>query len=354
MGNDQGFADAVIVAAGSSRRMDGIDKLGQDLGGRTVLQRSVDAMAGGRSVRGLLLVVAGDRVKAVSAEPWVRERGARVVAGGERRQDSVAAGVRAATAPVVLVHDGARPLASSALVDAVADAARLHGAAIPVIPVPDTLKRVDGGQVTDGASRDGLYAAQTPQGARREVLLAALDSLAAGTEAYTDEAQLLSRYGVAVASVPGEASNLKLTVPADLEMARSLVNGMAGGASRPYRVGLGTDVHPFGPELGLRLGGIEIPDAPRLYGHSDGDVVLHALCDALLGAAGLPDLGRAFPASDATTRGVDSRKLLSAVVAQVAEAGWRAAVGRRHRPRRSPEARWPAPGRHGRCRSGNC
>jgi 2-C-methyl-D-erythritol 4-phosphate cytidylyltransferase / 2-C-methyl-D-erythritol 2,4-cyclodiphosphate synthase len=324
MSTEERFADAVVVAAGSSRRMDGIDKLGQDLGGRTVLQRSVDALAGGRSVRNVVLVVAPDRLKAMAAEPWITERGTRVVAGGERRQDSVAAGVRAANAPVVLVHDGARPLVSSALVDAVADAARLHGAAIPVIAMPDSLKRVEAGQIVGGVSRDGVFAAQTPQGARRDVLLAALESLASGPDTYTDEAELLARYGVVVASVPGETANLKVTVPADLDVARSLVRGMnAGTSAASVRVGLGTDVHPFGPDSGLRLGGLEIPLAPRLYGHSDGDVVLHALCDALLGAAGLPDLGRAFPASDPATRGIDSATLVTSVLAQVIEHGWR-------------------------------
>lgn len=323
MSTEERFADAVIVAAGSSRRMDGIDKLGQDLEGRTVLQRSVDAMAGGRSVRGVVLVVAPERLEAVAAEPWIAERGTHVVAGGDRRQDSVAAGVRAANAPVVLVHDGARPLVSSALVDAVADAARRHGAAIPVIAMPDSLKRVEAGRIVGGVSREGVYAAQTPQGARRDVLLAALESLASGPETFTDEAELLGRYGVAVASVPGETANLKLTVPADLDVARSLVRGMAPGGAAELRIGLGTDVHPFGPEPGLRLGGIEIALAPRLHGHSDGDVVLHALCDALLGACGLPDIGRAFPASDPATRGIDSTHLVASVVAQVAGRGWR-------------------------------
>ena len=325
MSTEERFAEAVVVAAGSSRRMDGIDKLGQDLGGRTVLQRSVDAMAGGRSVRGVVLVVAPERLDAVAALPWVTESGARVVAGGKRRQDSVAAGVRATDAEVVLVHDGARPLVSSALVDAVADAAREHGAAIPVLPVPDSLKRVQDGHVTAAVPRDGLFVAQTPQGARREVLLPALDALAGGPDTYTDEAELLGRYGVAVTSVPGEAANMKLTVPADLDLARSMLGSVAASTAS-LRVGLGTDVHPFGPQMGLRLGGVEIALAPRLHGHSDGDVVLHALCDALLGAAGLPDLGRAFPASDPATRGIDSAHLVASVVAR-----WLDAAGARCR-----------------------
>jgi 2-C-methyl-D-erythritol 4-phosphate cytidylyltransferase/2-C-methyl-D-erythritol 2,4-cyclodiphosphate synthase len=319
---DEGrFADAVIVAAGSSRRMEGLDKLDQDIGGRTVLERSVSAMAAGRSVRNLVVVVTPARVKQIAGTTWAREMGVRVVAGGARRQDSVAAGVRAADAEVVLVHDGARPLVPPSLVDAVADAARTDGAAIPLIPVTDSLRLVQDGRVAGSVPRDGLFAAQTPQGARRGLLVQALDALAATDQLFTDEAELLDRYGVRVTSVPGDPANLKLTVPSDLALARALAAPSSAAAGQ--RVGFGMDVHPFGPLMGLRLGGVEVPEAPRLHGHSDGDVALHALCDALLGAAGLPDIGRAFPAGVPETRGIDSTRLVASVLQQVAERGWR-------------------------------
>jgi 2-C-methyl-D-erythritol 4-phosphate cytidylyltransferase/2-C-methyl-D-erythritol 2,4-cyclodiphosphate synthase len=203
-------------------------------------------------------------------------------------------------------------------VEAVAAAAREHGAAIPVLPVVDSLKRVEAGAIVETAPRQGLFRAQTPQGARRDVLLSAAEALASGSDEFGDEAELLARYGVAVTTVAGDPANLKLTVPADLELARVLAAGRAGSP----RVGFGTDSHPFGPEMGLRLGGIEIPDAPRLAGHSDGDVVLHAICDALLGLAGLPDLGRTFPASDPATRGIVGADLVREVAKQAASAGW--------------------------------
>jgi 2-C-methyl-D-erythritol 4-phosphate cytidylyltransferase/2-C-methyl-D-erythritol 2,4-cyclodiphosphate synthase len=319
---DDRYADAVIVAAGSSRRMDGVDKLDADLGGATVLSWAVRAAAQSQSVRRAFVVVPPERVQAVSALDWIQGLGATVVAGGARRQDSVAAGVRAAQAEVVLVHDGARPLATPSLVDAVAAAAREHGAAIPVVPVVDSLRRVEGGRVREPIDRDGLYAAQTPQGARRALLLDAVEALSDGTEEFSDEAELLRRFGTDVAVVPGERTNFKITVPEDLTIARAMLNGSIAGAPR---VGFGTDSHPFGPTIGLRLGGIDIPDAPRLLGHSDGDAALHAVCDALLGAAGLPDLGRAFPASDPETQGVDSARLLATVVEQLSGAGWRPA-----------------------------
>lgn len=312
------FADAVVVAAGSSRRMAGIDKLTVDLGGRPVLAWSVEAMRAAGTVRDVIVVTAPERAAEIAAIPWVRAAGARIVPGGERRQDSVAAGVRAATAEVVLVHDGARPLATPALADAVASAARRHGAAIPVLPMADSLKRLDGDLIAGIAPRDGIGRAQTPQGARRELLVDAIDRHVDGDEVYGDEAELLARAGTSVMAVAGEAANLKVTHPDDLALARRLV----GGGTAPVRVAAGSDSHPFGPGDGLRLGGIEVPGAPRLWGHSDGDAALHAVCDALLAAAGQGDLGRLFPAGDPATRGIDSRELLRAVVSRLAGLGF--------------------------------
>jgi 2-C-methyl-D-erythritol 4-phosphate cytidylyltransferase / 2-C-methyl-D-erythritol 2,4-cyclodiphosphate synthase len=315
------FADAVIVAAGSSRRMGGLDKLQVDLGGQPLLAWSVAAMRAAASVRDVLVVTGPDRVDELAATPWLRSIGARVIAGGDRRQDSVAAGVREATAEVVLVHDGARPLVSPGLIDAVATTAAKAGAAIPVLAVADSLKRVEGGVIVGGSPRDGIGRAQTPQGARRALLLAAVDAYADGPEVFGDEAELLGRAGTPVQAVDGDARNLKVTLPADLEMAR-LLTGVRVPAPR---YATGSDSHPFGPDDGLRLGGIEVLDAPRLWGHSDGDAALHAICDALLAAAGLGDLGRLFPAGDPATRGIDSRELMTSVVGRLEAAGFVAA-----------------------------
>jgi 2-C-methyl-D-erythritol 4-phosphate cytidylyltransferase/2-C-methyl-D-erythritol 2,4-cyclodiphosphate synthase len=319
VGDEDRFADAVIVAAGSSRRMGGNDKLDELINGQTVLQRSVEAVAASRSVRGIVVVTAPQRRDEVARRPWLTDAGWQVVAGGERRQDSVAAGVRATSAAVVLVHDAARPLVSARLVDAVAAAAREHGAAIPVLPVADSIRHVEHGLVTGIVPRDDLRAAQTPQAARRELLEHALETYAGGAETFTDEAEILARDGVEVAVVDGEPANLKITVPEDLVLARAL----AGGLTQGTRVGSGEDVHPFGTEMGLRLGGIEIAGAPRLHGHSDGDAVLHALADALLGAAGLPDIGRLFPSDDAASRGIDSTLIVARALERLAESGWR-------------------------------
>ncbi|MEO7118674.1 MAG: 2-C-methyl-D-erythritol 2,4-cyclodiphosphate synthase, partial [Candidatus Limnocylindrales bacterium] len=242
------------------------------------------------------------------------------VPGGARRQDSVAAGVQHCDAEVVLVHDGARPFPSVELVDAVAEAARVHGAAIPVLAVVDSLKRIEPSGDAATAERDGLFRAQTPQGARRETLVRAFAALDGSARDFGDEASILEAHGIGVVTVPGEPTNLKVTEPGDLALARAVATMRSG----PPRYATASDTHPFGPDDGLALGGITIPEAARLSGHSDGDVVLHAVADAMLGAAGMPDLGRQFPASDMSTAGVASTELFSILVDRIAAAGWQA------------------------------
>ena len=312
----QRVADVVIVAAGSSRRMGGGDKLALTIGGRSILRRTAESMAAAPEIDRLIVVTAADRVEQLQAVPWLAGLRASVVAGGRRRQDSVAEGVRATTADIVLVHDAARPLVSPALIARVVEGVQAHGAVIPALPVVDALKRVEDELITGSAERAGLYRAQTPQGARRELLLAAADAHAAGDVDVPDEADLLAREGVPVAIVAGDPDNLKVTLPEDLAQARRLA-----GEDTGVRVTLGTDSHPFGPGDGLHLGGLLIEGAPRLQGHSDGDAALHALCDALLAAAGGGDLGRLFPSGQKHTRGIDSRELVAQVMHHVAAAG---------------------------------
>jgi 2-C-methyl-D-erythritol 4-phosphate cytidylyltransferase/2-C-methyl-D-erythritol 2,4-cyclodiphosphate synthase len=318
-------ADAVVVAAGSSRRMGGVDKLAALVGGRPLLAWSVAAIAASSRVERVVLVVAPDRVTDLATAGWLPP-GCEVVAGGSTRQASVAAGVRhldlvdpAGGDRPVLVHDGARPLVSTTLVEAVIDAVIAHGAAIPVQPVAETLKRVDGGRIVETVERAGLAAAQTPQGARRHLLLDAWSRFPPDRPPdFTDEAALLEACTISVHAIPGEPANLKVTLPDDLSRVERELT--APGAPR---VGFGHDSHPFGPGAPLRLGGVSIPGAPALAGHSDGDVVLHAVADALLGAAGMGDLGRLFPSDHRTPRAVDSTLLLREVVERLAAAGLR-------------------------------
>jgi 2-C-methyl-D-erythritol 4-phosphate cytidylyltransferase/2-C-methyl-D-erythritol 2,4-cyclodiphosphate synthase len=325
------FADAIVVAAGSSTRMGGIDKLGAIVAGVPILAHALRAIAAAPEVRRILIVASDERIEAIAEADWLPGKAQALVSGGERRQDSVAIGFLQLLAnlpsdgrqpEVVLVHDGARPLVPAALVSAVAQAARVHGAAIPVVPVRDTIKRVGSdGSVAGAGERSTLGAAQTPQGIRTELLRQAYARIPAdGPETFTDEAALLQACSIPVHAVDGDPDNIKVTVPADLERVEAAL-----GVARPApRNGIGHDSHPFGPHEPLVLAGVEIPGAPRLHGHSDGDVALHAISDALLGAAGLGDLGRQFPAGPATPAGIASGEMLGAVAARLAAAGMHA------------------------------
>lgn len=322
-------ADAIIVAAGASSRMNGTDKLLAPIDGKPLLAHTIEAIERSDSVGSVVVVTTDARRDALVGGGWVDGSRTTFVDGGERRQDSVRAGFAALErlAPdragdrVVLVHDGARPIVDPSLVADVIAATERVGAAVPVVPVSDTIKRVTGDRIEATVDRSDLVAAQTPQGVRRGLLREALASPLAADGTWTDEAALLEACNIAVHVVPGDPANLKVTVPDDLDRVANLLAG--GRAAR--RTGIGQDSHPFGPGSPLRLGGIEIPGAPALHGHSDGDVALHALADALLGAAGSGDLGRLFPAGPSTPRGADSRELLAAVVARLAGDGWRPA-----------------------------
>jgi 2-C-methyl-D-erythritol 4-phosphate cytidylyltransferase/2-C-methyl-D-erythritol 2,4-cyclodiphosphate synthase len=324
--------DVVVVAAGSSSRMGGVDKLEAVIAGRPLVAWSLAAFAALPEVRRLVVVTAAERVDRLRTAAWLPERVAAVIPGGSRRQESVAAGVRwlsgaadggtGASDDVVLVHDGARPAVSAELIRAVAATAAERGAAIPVVPVVETIKEVSDGVVGRTVDRAHLAAAQTPQGVRRSLLEAAYRRYPPETgPTWTDEAALLEACTITVHALPGDPTNLKVTLPADLDRAAAVLGSQA--AASPVRVGFGSDSHPFGPGRPLALGGVEVTDAPRLAGHSDGDVALHAVAGALLGAAGLGDLGRLFPADASTPRGIASATLLGAVVGRVREAGYR-------------------------------
>lgn len=326
-----GAADAIVVAAGSSRRMDGVDKLDWYLDGRPLLAYALDALAAAPSIAAIVVVTAPHRVAAIAGAPWLPDSVVHVVAGGERRQDSVRAGFQALESArpdaqgdrPVLVHDGARPCIRPELIDAVSAAVARYGAAIPALPVTETIKRVTANEVTATVDRVDLVAAQTPQGVRRALLRSALATSLATGGIWTDEAALLEACTIPVHVIPGDPTNLKVTVPTDLARVAQVL--ALPTLARPMRTGIGHDGHPFGPGEPLLLGGVVVPGAPRLVGHSDGDVLLHALADALLGAAGQGDLGRLFPAGPETPRGIAGSTIIESVLTRLAEAGWRPA-----------------------------
>ncbi len=341
--------DVVVVAAGSGTRMGGTDKSLLSVAGRPLLRWSLDVLEAHAAVRHVVLVTAADRVASYASLDWIPSKVRQIVAGGVTRAASVAAGLTAlkvapgATANIIAVHDAARPGLTGELLDRLFAACGVEAAA-PVLPLSDSITQVRGqgaARVAAGVlRRETLAAAQTPQcfaGQHLAAMIGALNAGAATPTSPTDEVGYLEGLGVTIHLVDGDARLRKLTEPSDLPLIESLL--APGPTAQPagltavaaalsatanlssLRIGWGDDVHPVGEAGELRLGGLAFAGSPALTGHSDGDVVLHAIADALLGAANLGDLGRLFPATSETARGIDSAALLREVVARAAAAG---------------------------------
>jgi 2-C-methyl-D-erythritol 4-phosphate cytidylyltransferase/2-C-methyl-D-erythritol 2,4-cyclodiphosphate synthase len=320
--SDPDFAGVVVAAGLSSRCSGDRPKQFEDLAGRSVLQWSVAALAGHPRVGSVVVVLSEEEITAGrSAEISSWAGVTAVIAGGETRAESVRLGVSAAgPVPYVLVHDAARPLAGPGLIDAVIDATSQHGAAVPLLHIPDTVKRVTPEHTISGTlDREELRLAQTPQGARREWLLTALEQAGQQGLALTDEAMALELMGRKVAGVAGDRRNRKITTRDDLEEMRRMLQSHHGG----LRIGSGFDIHRFETGRTLVLGGVQFPGEVGLAGHSDADVVLHAAMDALLGAAGLGDIGTLFPPDDEAYAGADSAVLAAQVAGRVEASGFR-------------------------------
>jgi 2-C-methyl-D-erythritol 4-phosphate cytidylyltransferase len=226
-----GFADAIVLAAGGSQRTNGFDKLHAVILDRPLVAWTLAAVAAAESVRKIVLVVRAEQVATIQQAYWVIEAGATVVAGGERRQESVAAGVEATDADIVLIHDGARPLATSALVDAVAAATLQAGCAVPLVPLAESLRRLRRTSIVDWIDRYGLHTAQTPQGVQRKLLLEAYAQHDPwGPESIIDETLLVQMGGAAVAAVRGERANLKVTLAEDVEIVSAVLTARAAVA----------------------------------------------------------------------------------------------------------------------------
>ncbi|MDQ2800285.1 MAG: 2-C-methyl-D-erythritol 2,4-cyclodiphosphate synthase, partial [Armatimonadota bacterium] len=251
-----------------------------------------------------------------------------IVAGGSTRQESVCIGLFALGGNednLILVHDGARPLVTGDIIDRCLDGARQHGNAVAAVPVADTLKRANAdGILTETVERDGLWAVQTPQAFRLGPLFRAEAAARAAGWTGTDESSLVARYGEeSVYLALGSGDNGKITRAEDLALAEAILASRQNSAMMQTCVGFGYDIHRFKPQGTLMLGGIEVqdPEGRGLDGHSDADVLLHALCDALLGASGLPDIGVLFPNTDAAYAGIASAELLAEVTRRVRAAG---------------------------------
>lgn len=310
----------IVVAAGVGERVGGGPKQYRLLGGKPVLIRSLMAFLGREDISAVVPVIHPEHTELFSALGVAHPKLWAPVIGATSRQGSVLAGLEALAARVpdlVLIHDAARPLVDNAVIDGVV--AALGDAALPVLPVTDTIKRSDDGRHVSGTEdRHRLFAAQTPQGFDFAKILGA-HRLAASRSDFTDDAAIAEWAGMSVTLTKGATNNLKLTNAEDFARAERLL----GGSKMETRVGTGFDVHPFEAGDAVWLGGVKIAHTSRLQGHSDADAALHALTDAIYGALGEGDIGTFFPPSDPQWKGAASSVFLRHAAGLVVARGGR-------------------------------
>jgi 2-C-methyl-D-erythritol 4-phosphate cytidylyltransferase/2-C-methyl-D-erythritol 2,4-cyclodiphosphate synthase len=330
---------AVIVAAGSGTRMAGADKLFTEVGGRSLLAHAVAAFEQCSAINRIVLVLSEANLEQgrglVKRFSLVKVA---VVPGGARRQDSVRLGLEAlGECDYVAIHDGARPLVTSQLIERGIEAARDTGAAVPALPLADTVKEAGPDSIVlRTLDRSRLWAVQTPQVFRYDLIVRAHREITAHV---TDDAAMVEALGEPVRLFEGDRRNVKVTTVEDF----GLVEALAVADVRithsvpitprpldpppitrhpvPMRAGIGYDIHRFEEGRPFVLGGIKLPGETGLAGHSDSDVLLHAIIDALLGAAGLGDIGQHFPPDDPQWKDASSLDLLARTVALVGDAG---------------------------------
>ncbi|HEX6162567.1 MAG TPA: 2-C-methyl-D-erythritol 4-phosphate cytidylyltransferase [Vicinamibacterales bacterium] len=316
---------AAIIAAGGRGARLGADRPKQflDIGGRSILELSVAALAASDRISEIVVALPAEHVDAGGkALRAAIGRPITIVAGGARRQDSVANAFAktSAAANIVLIHDAARPFVTREVIDRTVDGAARHGAAIAAVGVRDTVKQTGDGShiIRSTIPRDAVFLAQTPQAFRRDILARALEE-GKSIDA-TDEAMLVERLGVPVHVVEGDPRNVKITTAEDLAAAKAAA--VQPSRSNLVRIGNGYDLHRLVAGRPLVLAGVTIPFELGLDGHSDADIVCHAVTDAILGAAGAGDIGRMFPDTDPQWQGANSIELLKGAVAKIGEAGY--------------------------------
>lgn len=337
-GNDPSGAAtevAVVVVAGgrgtrAASASSDAPKQYRSIGGRAVIAETIARLTAHPSVGVVQPVLHLDDTDAFARAVPPHPKLLPPAPGGVTRQDSVRSGLRALAerAPrLVLVHDAVRPFVTAAVIDRVLDALAHSDGAVAALPVTDTVKRAgSGGRISETIPRDGLWTAQTPQGFRFAALADAHQRAAqAGRTDLTDDAAVAEWAGLDVTLVAGDPANIKLTTAADIAAADARLHAAALGALPDVRVGQGYDVHAFDDGDAVMLAGVSIPHGRRLQGHSDADVGLHALTDAVLGALADGDIGSHFPPSDPQWRGADSSRFLIRAVELVHGAGGRIA-----------------------------
>ncbi|MCL2077449.1 MAG: 2-C-methyl-D-erythritol 2,4-cyclodiphosphate synthase [Oscillospiraceae bacterium] len=320
-------AAAIIAAGGKSSRMNGGDKLFADLGGIPVLIRAVSAFQKAESIGEIIIAVNPEKPQnKEKIDMLCRQYGISklktIVSGGRHRQESVLNAINevGANIDVIAVQDGARPFVSAEFVNEIITLAREKGAVIPAVRVKDTIKSVGDGKILATPDRAGLYAAQTPQTFVLSKYFKAIEKTKA--LAVTDDASLFEKAGIDVFITEGDYQNIKITTPEDLKIARGFI-GDTEIEMDDLRIGTGYDVHKFGENRKLILCGVEIPHEEGLLGHSDADVAVHALMDALLGALALGDIGKHFPDSESEYKGISSLVLLARVIRLINQKGYK-------------------------------
>lgn len=323
-------AAAVIAAGGAGTRMGAaVPKQFLPVAGRPVLLRTLDNILSVAAVSQVVVALPAEHMP--GARALLEGRPARVpidlVAGGDSRQESVRRGVVAVRPEidVIMVHDAARPLCRPDVIARILESAWSRGSAVAGIPATETIQRVSRtGRVLATPPRRELVAVQTPQAFHGGILRSALERAAAEGFAGSDESSIVRWAGYPVFVVEGSPDNIKITRPADLKLAEILLRGEEGAAmaASGMRIGHGIDYHRLVEGRSLILGGVAVPFEKGLEGHSDADVLAHAICDALLGAAALGDIGRHFPDTDPANRGRSSMEFLGEVLARIRAEGW--------------------------------
>ena len=306
---------ALIVAAGSGSRMGGeTPKQYRKLGSKAVLAHAVDALIDHPGIEAVRVVIGAGQEEMAREALGTRDVGTLII-GGASRSESVRNGLAQVTSEHVLVHDAARPFCPRTVVDRLIEALETHEAVVPVLAVADTVARGDGSRLVAAERRDGLVRVQTPQAFVTARLKEAMEHWPADAPP-TDEGSVMLASGCGVATVAGDPMLDKLTAPEDWQRVEDTM-----GDVMTVRTGMGFDVHAFAGEGPVILGGIAVPHEKGLAGHSDADVLLHAVTDAILGAAGMGDIGEHFPPSDPQWKGASSDRFLAHAAGLVRQRG---------------------------------
>lgn len=313
---------AIIVAAGKGTRFGGgVRKQYIEIAGKPLLYHTLMPFCASPEIEHVLVVgPAGENAQTEQMiRSWRLPRPVQLVEGGEQRHDSVMNGLAALAADYkwILIHDGVRPFVNQEMIHRVLEAAKACGSAIVAVTPRDTIKSRQDNFIAATLDRNALWAVQTPQAFRRDILARAYQTALEQNSFSTDDAALVEQLGLPVAVVTGDYQNIKITAPVDLLLAQAIMKEKS-----MIRIGHGYDVHAFSQDRKLILGGVEIPHEQGLLGHSDADVLCHAVSDALLGAAALGDIGKHFPDTDPTYKGADSVKLLQQVAELLVSKGY--------------------------------